>query len=64
MTKSLHAKTVLLAACAIVPLMAQTPPPSTQTLPQFEVASIKPNKAGDNRVAIQIQPGGHFSDRS
>lgn len=28
---------------------------------QFEVASIKPNKDGDNRVMLGIQPGGRFT---
>lgn len=34
-----------------------------QTLPafqHFEVATIKPNSESDNRVGIQIQPGGRF----
>ena len=29
--------------------------------PQFEVASIKPNKSGENRVMLGIQPGGRFT---
>ncbi len=64
MLNTMHGKAVLLAACAIVPLVAQTPPTQPQQSPspspQFEVASIKPNKSADNRIAIQIQPGGRF----
>jgi uncharacterized protein (TIGR03435 family) len=29
--------------------------------PRFEVASIRPNKTGDNRVMIGIQPGGRYT---
>ncbi len=35
-------------------------PTSGQTNPSFEVASIKPNKTGDGRIGIGIQPGGRF----
>ncbi len=35
--------------------------PSAAALPQFEVASIKPNKSGDGRVMIGVQPGGRFT---
>jgi uncharacterized protein (TIGR03435 family) len=37
-------------------LGAQTP-----SSPAFEVASVKPNKTGDQRVMIGIQPGGRFN---
>ena len=37
-------------------LQAQTP-----ATPAFEVASVRPNKSGDGRVMIGIQPGGRFT---
>jgi uncharacterized protein (TIGR03435 family) len=45
-----------------VPIAArQAPPAATQAQPQFEVASIKPNKSGDGRVMLGVQPGGRFT---
>jgi uncharacterized protein (TIGR03435 family) len=52
-------KTIVLTACGIAPIVAQTPAPAP-VQPQFEVASIKPNKSSDGRVSISVQPGGRF----
>jgi bla regulator protein blaR1 len=52
----------LIVACAVfalAPVVASQQP--AETLPQFEVASIKINKAGDNRVMLGVQPGGRFT---
>ena len=54
----------MLLAFGSAPLVAftnQSAPAATQSLPQFEVASIKPNKSGENRVMLGIQPGGRFT---
>jgi uncharacterized protein (TIGR03435 family) len=41
------------------PLRAQTA--ATQQPPAFEVASVKPNKSGDGRIGLMVQPGGRFT---
>src|SRR4051794_21514531 len=38
-------------------IAAQAPRPA----PAFEVVSVKPNKSGDNRISIGMQPGGRFT---
>jgi uncharacterized protein (TIGR03435 family) len=50
-----HLIVAIIAATAAA--AAQTPPPA----PAFEVASIKPNKSGDGRFGIGMQPGGRFA---
>jgi len=58
MRTSLATLTLAIVTAAAV-LMAAAQPPAAG--PQFEVASIKPNKSGDGRVMIGIQPGGRFT---
>jgi len=40
-------------------IIAQAPAPASN--PTFEVASVKPNKGGDQRVMLGLQPGGRFT---
>ena len=47
---------VILVAAAVTVAAAQD-----AVNPTFEVASVKPNKSGDGRVAIGFQPGGRYS---
>jgi uncharacterized protein (TIGR03435 family) len=49
----------LAASLAMRPAVhAQSSPPAD---PTFEVASVKPNKSGDQRVSIQMAPTGRYS---
>lgn len=41
--------------------IVQTQPRAGTPNPTFEVASVKPNKSGDMRVMLGIQPGGRFT---
>src|SRR4051812_23742138 len=34
---------------------------SADATPQFDVASVKPNKSGDGRVMMGLQPGGRLT---
>src|SRR6266487_4622992 len=51
-----------MAIGALAPRAVQAQSPAAAAAnPSFEVASIKPNKSGDPRVSIGIQPGGRFT---
>ena len=56
-------KSILMAALAAgaFALPSAQQERSSDKPPQFEVASIKPNKSGDGRVMIGMQPGGRFT---
>src|ERR1051326_3414072 len=56
-------KSILMAAltAAALALPSAQQERSSDKPPQFEVASIKPNKSGDGRVMIGMQPGGRFT---
>src|SRR6185503_5897604 len=46
----------------LFPILLVTVALAQQTAPQqFEVATIKPNAANDNRISIGVQPGGRFT---
>src|ERR1700733_9370578 len=54
-------RTILLSIGGIVAISAiDTALAQAPDTPVFEVASVKPNRSGDNRIMIGIQPGGSF----
>jgi len=52
---------VLPSVCGSILAAASSQDAAKAALPQFEVASIKPNKSGDGRVMLGVQPGGRFT---
>jgi uncharacterized protein (TIGR03435 family) len=57
-TRQLHIASVAAALTVTASLHgAQTPASG----PSFEVASVKPNKSGDGRIMLGMQPGGRFT---
>jgi bla regulator protein blaR1 len=58
------ARSVLLGAAGILAVITPVRLLESQApagKPSFEVASVKPSSAGDNRVAIRAQPGGRYT---
>ncbi len=55
MRAALTALTTVVMLC--LPVLAQS---SRDAAPQFEVASVKPNKSGETGLGLDVQPGGRF----
>jgi len=55
------ASVVIGLAIAATPRVAAQAPPAVDPSATFEVASVKANKSGDNRIMISGQPGGRFN---
>jgi uncharacterized protein (TIGR03435 family) len=58
--------TILLVVIAVVSgatlnLFAQQATPPVGPSPKFEVASVRPNMSGDNKMSSQILPGGRYN---
>jgi uncharacterized protein (TIGR03435 family) len=51
----LSAVGIVAVAGSVAGVLAQTP-----ASPVFEVASVKPNRSGDGRTMMQVQPGGRY----
>ena len=57
MTHVLRCAIAILCIASAPPLRAQS---ESAARPQFEVASVKPNKSGEPGLRLDIQPGGRF----
>lgn len=59
--RTLLLTTVAFALGARTSLLQAQAPASPARGPAFEVASVKPNKSGDQRVMIRAEPGGQYT---
>ena len=60
MTRAFQVLSIAVLSALAVAAQAPTPTPSDDS-PQFEVASIKPNKSGTNFIRMSVPPSGGFN---